>query len=168
MVNSWALKKDSEKCSGKAWSQKCSMILALSLFIVNFWSSPFDNWFLNPKLQIKIYVSNWNPPWYKESFFSSDARNPVKYLWGIQCLIPFPAVSYTYLSNKRGGWYHRGGGAKNEKSLNMDGVINVNFWVRIKFYSSKWLWEKSSLGTAIISDTLVMKSINVVEGGFFL
>ena len=59
-----------------------------------------------------------------------------------------------------------GGGAKNGKSLNVEGVININFWARIKFYSSKWLWEKSSLVSAIISDTLVMKSINV-EGGFF-
>jgi hypothetical protein len=36
-------------------------------------------------------------------------------------------VAYFYLSNKRGGWNKRGGGAKNAKSLNMEGVINVNF-----------------------------------------
>ena len=33
----------------------------------------------------------------------------------------------------------------------------ANFWARIKFYSSKWLWEKSSLVSAIILDTLVIK-----------
>ena len=34
---------------------------------------------------------------------------------------------YFHLSNKRGGWNKRGGGAKNAKSLNTEGVINVNF-----------------------------------------
>ena len=34
---------------------------------------------------------------------------------------------YSHLSNKRGGWNKRGGGAKNAKSLNVEGVINVNF-----------------------------------------
>ena len=69
------------------------------------------------------------------------------------------------LSDKRGGWNKRGGGAKNRKSLNVEGVIKNNFWARIKFYSSKKLWEK--LVSAIISGTLLMKSINV-ERGFFL
>ena len=72
---------------------------------------------------------------------------------------------YSHLSNKRGGWNKRGGGAKNAKSLNVEGVINIIFWARIKFYSSKWPWEKFSLGSAIISDPLVIKSINL-EGGF--
>ena len=75
--------------------------------------------------------------------------------------------TYSHLSNVRGGWNRCGGGTKNAKSLNVEGVINVNFWARGKFYSSKWPWGKSSLGSAIISDTLVMKSINVV-GGFLL
>ena len=35
--------------------------------------------------------------------------------------------NYSYLSNKRGGWNKRGGGAKNGKSLNVEGVININF-----------------------------------------
>ena len=35
--------------------------------------------------------------------------------------------TYSHLSNKRGGWNKRGGGAKNAKSLNVEGVINVNF-----------------------------------------
>ena len=74
-------------------------------------------------------------------------------------------VYSTHFSNKRGGWNKRGGGAKIAKSLNVEGVINIICWHRIKFYSWKWPWEKSSLGSAIISDTLVMKSINV-EGGF--
>jgi hypothetical protein len=30
-------------------------------------------------------------------------------------------VAYFYLSNKRGGWNKRGGGAKNAKSLNVEG-----------------------------------------------
>ena len=34
---------------------------------------------------------------------------------------------YSHLSNKRGGWNKRGGGAKNGKSLNVEGVININF-----------------------------------------
>ena len=44
---------------------------------------------------------------------------------------------YSHLSNKRGGWNKRGGGAKNAKSLNMEGVINVNFGARLQFYNSK-------------------------------
>ena len=35
--------------------------------------------------------------------------------------------TYSHLSNKHGGWNKRGGGAKNAKSLNVEGVINVNF-----------------------------------------
>ena len=34
---------------------------------------------------------------------------------------------YSYLSNKRGGWNKRGGGAKNAKSLNVEGVIDIIF-----------------------------------------
>ena len=34
---------------------------------------------------------------------------------------------YSHLSNKRGGWNKCGGGAKNGKSLNVEGVININF-----------------------------------------
>ena len=49
-------------------------------------------------------------------------------------------IMYSHLlSNKRGGWNKCGGGAKNGKSLNVEGVININFWARVKFYSSKWL-----------------------------
>ncbi len=33
----------------------------------------------------------------------------------------------TLISNKRVGWNKRGGGAKNAKSLNVEGAINVNF-----------------------------------------
>ena len=33
-----------------------------------------------------------------------------------------------------------------------------NFWARIKFNSSKWSWEKSSVVSAIKSDTSVMKN----------
>ena len=66
-------------------------------------------------------------------------------------------AGYSHLSNKCGGWNKGGGGAKNGKSLNVEGVININFWARIKFYSSKWLWEKLSLVSAIILDTLVIK-----------
>ena len=33
----------------------------------------------------------------------------------------------SHLSNKRGGWNKRGGGAKNGKSLNVEGAININF-----------------------------------------
>ena len=73
---------------------------------------------------------------------------------------------YSHLSNKRGGWNKRGGGAKIAKSLNVERVINIIFWAR-KFYSSKWPWEKSPLASAITSDTLLMKSINM-EGGFLL
>ena len=62
-----------------------------------------------------------------------------------------------------------------EVGINMEGFkscksnwpFSVNFWVRIKFYSSKWLWEKSSSGSVRISESFVMKLINV-EGGFFL
>ena len=32
---------------------------------------------------------------------------------------------YSHLSNKRGGWNKRGGGAKVAKLLNMEGGINV-------------------------------------------
>jgi len=39
----------------------------------------------------------------------------------------FIQADYSHLSNKRGGWNKRGGGAKNAKSLNVEGVINVNF-----------------------------------------
>ena len=60
----------------------------------------------------------------------------------------------------------RGGGAKNAKSLNVEGVINIMFWAWIKFYSSKWLWEKSSLGSAIISEN-VEGGFLFVEGGIF-
>ena len=38
-----------------------------------------------------------------------------------------------------------------------------NFWARIKFYSSKWLWEKSPLGSAIMLDTLVMKKESLTK-----
>ena len=37
----------------------------------------------------------------------------------------------------------------------------INFWARIKFYSSKWLWEKLSLGSVRILESFVMKSINM-------
>ena len=33
----------------------------------------------------------------------------------------------SHLSNKRGGWNKRGGGAKSAKSLNVEGVINIIF-----------------------------------------
>ena len=39
----------------------------------------------------------------------------------------FRLCMYSHLSNKRGGWNKRGGGAKNAKSLNVEGVININF-----------------------------------------
>ena len=77
------------------------------------------------------------------------------------CINACELIWYSHLSNKLGGWNKREGGAKNAKSLNVEGVINLNIWARVKFYSSKWLWGKLSLGSAIISDTLVMKSINV-------
>ena len=32
--------------------------------------------------------------------------------------------------NKRGGWNKRGGGAKNGKSPNVEGLININYWAR--------------------------------------
>ena len=35
--------------------------------------------------------------------------------------------TYSHLSNKRGGWNKPGGGAKNAKSLNVEGVINIIF-----------------------------------------
>ena len=54
-------------------------------------------------------------------------------------------------------------GAKNAKSLNVERVINIIFWARIKFYSSKWPWEKSTLGSTIISDTLVMKNKSLTK-----
>ena len=47
----------------------------------------------------------------------------------------------------------------------MEGIIDVNFWARIKFYSSKWLWEKSSLGSAIILDILVLKNERFTKKG---
>ena len=59
--------------------------------------------------------------------------------------VHFTYIHYSHLSNKRGGWNKRGGGAKNAKSLNLEEVINIIFWARIKFHSSKWPWEKSSL-----------------------
>ena len=34
---------------------------------------------------------------------------------------------YSHLSNKRRGWNKHGGGAKNAESLNVEGVMNVNF-----------------------------------------
>ena len=34
-------------------------------------------------------------------------------------------LTYSHLSNKRGGWNKRGGGAKVVKSLNMEAGINV-------------------------------------------
>ena len=36
-------------------------------------------------------------------------------------------LDYSHLSNKRGGWNKRGGGAKNAKSLYVEGVINIIF-----------------------------------------
>ena len=36
-------------------------------------------------------------------------------------------MRYSHISNKRGGWNKRGWGAKNAKSLNMEGGININF-----------------------------------------
>ena len=33
---------------------------------------------------------------------------------------------YYHLFNSHGGWNKRGGGAKDAKSLNMEGVININ------------------------------------------
>ena len=34
---------------------------------------------------------------------------------------------YSHLSNKCEGWNKRGGGAKNAKPLNVEGVINISF-----------------------------------------
>ena len=53
------------------------------------------------------------------------------------------------------------------KSCKINWPFSVNFWARIKFYSSKWPWEKSSSGSVRILESFVMKSINV-EGDFFL
>jgi hypothetical protein len=46
------------------------------------------------------------------------------YVWSNRYLVQ---TAYSHLSNKRGGWNKRGGGANNAKSLNVEGVINVNF-----------------------------------------
>ena len=43
------------------------------------------------------------------------------------CISDIPNLLSTLISNKRGGWNKRGGGAKNGKSLNVEGVININF-----------------------------------------
>ena len=60
--------------------------------------------------------------------------------------------TYSHLSNSRGGWNKRGGGAKVVKSLNVEGGI---FWKKIVHnYNKRGGWKKSK------------KSINV-EGGFF-
>ena len=37
----------------------------------------------------------------------------------------FHSCSYSHLFNKRGGWNKGGGGAKNDKSLNVEVGINV-------------------------------------------
>ena len=39
---------------------------------------------------------------------------------------------YSHLSNKRGGWKKRGGGAKNAKSLNVEVGINVELRIVLK------------------------------------
>ena len=41
---------------------------------------------------------------------------------------------YSYLSNKRGGWNKRGGGAKVANSLNVEGGI---FWKKLVHNSNK-------------------------------
>ena len=55
-------------------------------------------------------------------------------------------------------------GAKVAKSTGL--FPSIFELIRIKFYSSKWPWEKLSLGSVRISESFVMKSINV-EGGFY-
>ena len=44
------------------------------------------------------------------------------------------AFSYSHLSNKRGGWNKRGGGAKFAKSLNVEGGI---LWKKVMHNSNK-------------------------------
>ena len=47
---------------------------------------------------------------------------------------------YSHLSNKRGGWNKRGGGAKFAKSLNVEVGINVKggiLWKKIMHNSNK-------------------------------
>ena len=53
------------------------------------------------------------------------------------------------------------------KSCKINWPFSVNFWARMKFYISKWPWEKSSSGSVRILESFVMKSINV-EGDFFV
>jgi hypothetical protein len=43
-------------------------------------------------------------------------------------------IAYSYLSNKRGGWNKRGGGAKVANSLNVEGGI---FWKKLVHNSNK-------------------------------
>ena len=41
----------------------------------------------------------------------------------------FAEIRYSHLSNKRGGWNKRGGGAKVAKSLTVEVGINVEGWI---------------------------------------
>ena len=53
------------------------------------------------------------------------------------------------------------------KSCKINWPFSSNVWDRVKFYSSKWQWEKSSSGSLRMLESFVMKSKNV-KGGFFL
>ena len=49
-------------------------------------------------------------------------------------------LAYSHLSNKRGGWNKRGGGAKVAKSLNVEVRITVEggiFWKKLVHNSNK-------------------------------
>ena len=54
------------------------------------------------------------------AFFSTLEIYPIRIL--------FKVGTYSYLSNNRGGWNKRGGGAKVAKSLNLEGGI---FWTKL-------------------------------------
>ena len=49
---------------------------------------------------------------------------------------------YSHLYDKRGGWNKRGGSAKNAKSLNVEGVINVNNFSSLVSLDSTFISEE--------------------------
>ena len=65
-------------------------------------------------------------------------------------------VTYSHLSNKRGGWNKRGGGAKFAKSLNVEGGI---LWKKLMHNSNK---------RGVVGGKKSKKSINVVGGFLFV
>ena len=55
-------------------------------------------------------------------------------------VVKWPWEKYSHLSNKRGGWNKRGGGAKIVKSLNVQVGMNVEggiFWKKLVHNSNK-------------------------------